>query len=254
MFEGNHRLRKAEGLGTGTCPAPSGESPPYAQEVYGGGNSPLLKITPGNVPEEIDGTPNTVPSGSPEIYFYANSVQASYNDNESIPIDTVSSSIENSVDVNTTDKAICTCTFIISDKYYFNDNQSSTLDPKVTNPCSKAFNFAGSLSSSFSSDPSVIVNGSDASSFSFGTTPTWCESFTTTVSPHDSILGLPIWVDTDFLSRIPEPILATARPTGHSIYFMVENVPRFSGNDIIQMPVQRYSRSIQNPLAYLTDD
>lgn len=254
MFEGNHRLSKAEGLGTGTCPAPSGESPPYAQEVYGGGNSPLLKITPGIVPDEIDGTPNPVPSGSPEIHFYAESVQTSYNDDESIPIDTVSSFIENSVDVNTTGRTSCTSTFINSDKYYFSDNQSSTSDPKVTNPRSKAFDFAGLLSSSFSSDPSVIVNGSDAPSFSSGTTPTWCESFTTTVSPHDSIFGLPIWADTDFLSRMPEPILATARPTGHSIYFMIENVPRFSGNDIIQMPVQRYSRPTQNLLAYLADD
>jgi hypothetical protein len=254
MFEGNHRLSKAEGLGTGTCPAPSGESPPYAQEVYGGGNSPLLKITSGSVLEEFDGTTNSVPSGSPEIHFYANSVQASYNDDESIPIDMVSSSIENSVDLNATVRISCTGAFISSDKYYFNDNQSSTLDPKVTNSRSKVFNFAGSLSSSFSSDPSEIVNGSDAPSFSFGTSPTWCESFTTTVSPHESILGLPIWADTDPLSRIPESIFATARPTGHSIYFMVENVPRFPGNGVIQMPVQRYSRPIQKPLACLADD
>jgi hypothetical protein len=166
----------------------------------------------------------------------------------------VSSSIENSVDLNATDRISCTYAFISSDKYYFNDNQSSTLDPKVTNSRSKVFNFAGLLSSSFSPDPSVIVNGSDAPSFSFGTTPTWCESFTVTVSPHDSLLGLPIWADTDFLSRIPEPILETARPTGHSIYFMVENVPRFPGNDIMQIPVQQYSRPIQKPLACLADD
>ena len=254
MFEGNHRLSMAEGLGTGTCPAPSGESPPYAQEVYGGGNSPLLKITSGSVLEEFDGTTNSVPSGSPEIHFYANSVQASYIDDESILIDMVSSSIENSVDLNATDRISCTYAFISSDKYYFNDNQSSTLDPKVTNSRSKVFNFAGSLSSSFSSDPSVIVSGSDAPSFSFGTLPPWHDSLTTAASPHDSMFDLSIWADTDFLSRIPEPIFATARPTGHSIYFMVENVPRFPGNDIMQIPFQQYSRPIQKTLACLADD
>lgn len=253
MFEGNHRLSKAEGLGTGTCPAPSGESPPYAQEVYGGGNSPLLKITPGSVPEEIEGTPNSVPSGYPEIHFYAESVQTSFNEDDSIPIYNVSSCTENSVSLKTSDNNDRACEITSTGKY-FKDNQSSSLDLLGANLRSKAFNCTGLLSSSCSSGPSVVENCSNVPSFAFGFIPTWGNSVTTTLTPNDESLVLAIWAGSDFPSRISEPILATARPTGHSIYFMVEDISRFTGNGIIQMPVQRYSRPIQNPLAYLADD
>ena len=146
MFEGNHRLSKAEGLGTGTCPAPSGESPSYAQEVYGGGNSPLLKITPGGVPEEIGGTAYSVPSGLPGMHFYEKSTQTAFNKDDSMPIYIVSSCTENSAVLKTSDNIDRACETTRTGKY-FKDNQSSSIDLKLTNRRSETFNCAELLSS-----------------------------------------------------------------------------------------------------------
>jgi hypothetical protein len=143
---------------------------------------------------------------------------------------------------------------ITSTGKYFKDNQSSSLDLLGANLRSKAFNCAGLLSSSYHPDNAVSVICSNGPSSSFGFAPTWGDSVTITLTPNDESLGSPIWAETDFLSRIPEPISETARPTDHSIYFMVENVPRFPGNDIMQIPFQQYSRPIQNPHTCLTND
>ena len=244
MFEGSHRLSRADGVRTGTRPAPSGESPPYAQVVCGGEYSPLLSITQGSVPEGFDGRLNSVPSGAPGMHFYEKSNQTSSKEDHSIALDTVSSSTENSVDLNTTYITRCTSTFSRTDKCYYKNNQSSTLNLHATNLRSESFNFAELFSSFCSSYTSVIVNRSNDSSFSSWTSSTWYESVTPNLWPPDDFMGLPVCTDTGFFSRIPISILALARTQSDSIYSMIEMVSRFSGNAIKQMTVKHNSRPI----------
>jgi hypothetical protein len=252
MFEGNHRLSKAEGLGTGTCPAPSGESPSYAQEVYGGENSPLLKITPGGVPEEIEGTAYSVPSGPPEIHFYEKSTQTAFNKDDSMPIYIVSSCTENSVGLKTSDNIDRACEITRTGKYY-KDNQSSSLDLLGANLRSKAFNCAGLLSSSYHPDNAVSVICSNGPSSSFGFATTWGDSVTITLTPNDESLGSPIWAETDSLTSKPKSTSVPNQTPSVSIYFMVEDMSGFYGDGIIRKP-GLYSRLIQNPHTCLTND
>jgi hypothetical protein len=252
MLEGNHRLSKAEGLGTGTCPAPSGESPSYAQEVYGGGNSPLLKITPGGVPEEIEGTAYSVPSGPPGIHFYEKSVQTSFNEDDSIPIYNVSSCTENSVSLKTSDNTDRACEITSTGKY-FKDNQSSSLDLLGANLRSMVLNSVGLKSTSCHHNNAASVICSNGSSFSFGFVPTWGDSVTIALTPNDESLGSPIWAETDSLTCKPKSTSVPNQTPSVSIYFMVEDMSGFYGDGIIRKP-GLYSRLIQNPHTCLTND
>jgi hypothetical protein len=142
---------------------------------------------------------------------------------------------------------------ITSTGKYFKDNQSSSLDLLGANLRSMVLNSVGLKSTSCHPNNAVSVICSNGSSFSFGFVPTWGDAVTTNLTPNVESLGSPIWAETDSLTCKPKSTSVPNQTPSISIYFMVEDMSRFSGDGIIQKPGQ-YFRFIQNPLPCLADD
>ena len=143
MFEGNHRLKKAGGHGTGTCPAPSGESPPHTKMVCGGENSPLVRVTPGCTNKNTSSALTSVPSRVSEKQAYLDSGKISYAED-------IFSLIKNSLlnrggktKLNRSNLTSYSCDFSCFGTYYHPGNQRVTPGFEETMPSKNDPVFSG---------------------------------------------------------------------------------------------------------------
>ena len=135
MFEGNHRLKKAGGHGTGTYPAPSGKSPPHTKMVCGGENSPLLSVTPGCMNKDIPSALTSVPSRISETKANLDSGKISYTEDIFNFIKNSPPSREDKTKLKQSNLTSYSYDFSCLVTYYHRGNQTVTPGFEKTLPC-----------------------------------------------------------------------------------------------------------------------